>query len=175
MLAAAPDGYFAGTTDTYEIRRFSVDGQLRAILRRTIAPQPITNDEREMSRHELRRARREERASHYRGMPDSLLQRIAASEESMFDRIPFPLTYPAYSRLLVDEDGYLWVQSFVSTRGSTAEAREWSVFHPDGRLMGNVTLPERFTLHTVSKQRVFGVYRDEKGLEYVRGFAIIGR
>jgi sugar lactone lactonase YvrE len=53
------------------------------------------------------------------------------------DRIPG--VKPAASKLYVAEDGYLWVGRILPTAARAGSV--FDVFDPEGRLMGQVTLP----------------------------------
>jgi len=83
-----------------------------------------------------------------------------------------PPTRPAYGRLLVDEEGFLWAAE--PTR-YPHPAGSWTVFAPDGRLLGVVTMPERFRLHQAGPDWVLGVWRDELDVEFVVLFPLLAR
>jgi hypothetical protein len=46
-------------------------------------------------------------------------------------------------------------------------APTWDVFSEDGRLLGEVAMPARFTLHKIRGSRIYGVERDELGVQRV--------
>jgi hypothetical protein len=123
------------------------------------------------TRETLRVERARERAQRFRGMPDTILRRIVADENAMFDKIPFPPSYPAYGRVVVDAEQFIWVENLKAGQPT----QTWSVFHSDGMWLGDVILPPRFTLHHAGVQHIIGVQTDDLGVEYVRVFPIMGR
>ena len=44
---------------------------------------------------------------------------------------------------------------------------EWEVFDAEGRYLGVVTLPERFTPVNVKGDMLYGVWRDELDVQYI--------
>lgn len=80
-----------------------------------------------------------------------------------------PETSPAYGRLLVDSEGGLWVSDYSSF---PVEPTGWRVFDPEGRLLGPVTVPERFHVHQIGEDWVLGIWRDDLGVEYARIYGL---
>jgi hypothetical protein len=81
-----------------------------------------------------------------------------------------PATRPAYGRLLADREGNVWVADYAT---AASEPREWRVFDPEGRLLGRVTLPERFRALDIGAEWIVGVWRDEEDVETVRVYRIL--
>jgi hypothetical protein len=77
----------------------------------------------------------------------------------------FPDSMPAFSRLLFDDGGNLWVQEYQF--GDPAPLR-WSVFDPAGAWLAAVETPSRFTLHGVRGDAVYGKFVDDLGIEYIQ-------
>lgn len=175
FVAVTDSGYIIATNDTYEILCYRLDGTLVGIMRRAVTPPPISPEQQLEYRKALRQLLREERERELDGMPDSLLQRIAASQEDMTDRIAFPPTFPAYAGVRVDRRGYLWVQAYEPTLGQTPTSRVWSVFDPEGRWLGDLTLPQGFQLYEVSGLEVMGLYREGEGVLQVRTYRLENR
>ncbi|MHB1169739.1 MAG: hypothetical protein ACYC28_10720, partial [Longimicrobiales bacterium] len=72
---------------------------------------------------------------------------------------------PAHTtNILVDDTGHLWVEEYTTP----GEPHAWSVFDPVGAFLGSVQVPADLQLTHVGRDAVFGVYRDESGLETVR-------
>ncbi len=74
--------------------------------------------------------------------------------------LPMPPSYPAYSRIIVDQEGYVWVERFVLP---WSIERRWGVFAPDGVFLGHVTFPSEFQMMGVDTDRLIGVVEDEVG------------
>lgn len=77
-------------------------------------------------------------------------------------RWPAASAVPPYSRVLVDPEGFLWMAEFD---GRSEDARTWIVFDPEGRLLGNVRVPEGFRILSVGEDEVLGRAVDEHGVE----------
>lgn len=66
-------------------------------------------------------------------------------------------------RMLVDDTGHLWVEEY-SPPGSP---RIWSVFDPVGVWLCSVQVPRDLTLTAVRRETVYGIHRDEAGVQRV--------
>lgn len=77
---------------------------------------------------------------------------------------PYPATAPAYGSLRTDDEGHHWVSEYVPPGD---QPRRWSVFHPDGRYLGDVVTPLPATLFDVRADRILAVTRDELDVERV--------
>jgi len=147
--AASGDDVYVGDQEQFEVFRYSADGRLRQIVRIPDVDLSIARaDVDHLTDRELAR------------VPESRRPALRAHLESM----DLPPTRPAYGRLLVDEKGFLWAAE--PTR-YPHPAGSWTVFAPDGRLLGVVPMPERFRLHQAGPDWVLGVWRDELDVEFV--------
>jgi hypothetical protein len=81
-----------------------------------------------------------------------------------------PETRPAYGRLLADREGHVWVADYTT---AASEPRDWRVFNREGRLLGRVTLPDRFRALDIGAEWIVGVWRDEEDVETVRVYRIL--
>lgn len=80
--------------------------------------------------------------------------------------IPVPDVKPTIQRLLVSEDGNLWVRPVASELGRAADISEWHVWGPEGAFLAIVEPPKSFEPFFVQGQRAYGVYKDEDGVNY---------
>jgi hypothetical protein len=172
QFAPAANHTFVGITDTYEIRRLRGDGKIAQLIRRTLPLRPVTSAEVAAERDRLRLARRGERPRLFQGMPDSILAVLITGEEKTFDELPFPPSYPAFANIVVGGDGHLWVREFTHDVDADSTGDRWSIFHTDGRWLGDVRLPPRFTLYEATADRVLGVQTDDVGLQFIRAFPL---
>lgn len=87
----------------------------------------------------------------------------------------------AFWDVLVDEEGFVWVQAFDPGRHSLllGDARqagpggEWIVFSPDGRRVpGTVEMPPRLSPTEITSEDVVGIWRSELGVETVRVYPL---
>ena len=143
---------------SYEMQMYRSDGALEVIFRRHHEPVPVTDEDvtglrapRLASRDE---EGRRELERYYRELP------------------PPPETMPSFGwRLQVDRAGNLWVIEYE--RPSESQQRRWTVFHPDGRWLTTIRLPDGFDLMDAGDDWVLGRVRDEFDVEYVRLYELI--
>lgn len=86
----------------------------------------------------------------------------------MRDIMPFPDFFPAFSQLLTDDRGRLWVRRYRTPR---EDDEQWFVLD-DGRLTARLIAPEGFRVMDVRGNRMAGVWLDELGVEFVRVYEI---
>jgi hypothetical protein len=80
-----------------------------------------------------------------------------------------PSVLPAYSRLVVATDGYVWAQIYSPDLLAPAT---WDVFNGAREWVGQVETPESFMAMSITKGSVAGVWRDDLGVEHVRVYRI---
>lgn len=90
-----------------------------------------------------------------------------ARGESLAD-VELPPSLPAYSELQIDDEGRVWVRAFSM---DPLASQVWTVLDESGAV-GTVTLPPRFALRTISRDRAYGVHRDDFDVESVRVHAL---
>lgn len=149
-LAAAREGIYLGSGERFEVRRYAHDGQLARIQRAPAEDLSIGAA--------MLDAYREER-----------LARTTESNRPLVERelrdMPLPSGYPAFTSMVADAAGYLWVERFRAPGDGT---RRWGVFSPDGAFLGHVLVPAELELLEVGDDYVLGVARDAEGVERVR-------
>ncbi len=91
---------------------------------------------------------------------------------SDYAEMPLPEIMPAFSRLLVDEVGWLWAELY---RFDVRAPMRWLVFGPNGEGFGSVDMPPDLEVWQIGRDFVLGVWQDELDVEYVRRHALIGR
>jgi hypothetical protein len=84
-----------------------------------------------------------------------------------------PPTYPSCSGLLVDALGYVWLERYhpssgTSPFGMSPEPRVWLVFSPAGEWLGELELPANFEVFEVEESRILGLARDSLEVETVQ-------
>lgn len=101
-----------------------------------------------------------------------MLERIRQSLESA----RFAETLPAYSAVLLDPVGDLWVEQFrwidANERSPIASNAQWSVFDPAGVWLGNVEMPPGFILREVTEDRVLGFVIDELDAKEIHAYPL---
>ena len=165
----AGDGFYFGRGDVFEIRRYDPDGTLTDIIRRQFEPQLVTaRDRAEYTDLYVEMIRN---ASSDHGGDEAALRARARIEAATFAPAK-----PAFSDLVVDSDGNLWVQEYrhhlaIEAAGALPPVR-WSVFDPEGRWLGDVEMAGRFTPKTIADGEVLGVWKDETGIAHVQAYRL---
>jgi hypothetical protein len=170
---AADGTIFTAMNDRFQILVNTPDGTLTRIIRKDVERKPVE----EADRNAIRRAMREQMAQ------------VGASPtqiEQIIQGIGFADFYPAFGQMFIGPGGDLWVQRIRSAREMTAGAEEevefdarnigspeWEIYDQEGRFLGVVTLPDRFTPLNVEGDELYGVWRDELDVDYVMGVRIL--
>ena len=84
--------------------------------------------------------------------------------------MPIPETMPAYDDLAVDVEGNLWVSEFEPLSDGP---QHWTVFDPDGRMLGEVALPQRLRVAEIGADYLLGISSDDLGVQHVRLYELI--
>lgn len=142
-----------GDQSGFELKVLGVDGAVRRVLRWS---GPELRLEPELAAQAL-----EQRLA---DVPRA--QRPARQIE--LEALPRPPQRPAYGDVLTDPAGRIWVAAWAPS----AEPRSWTVLEPDGRLVGEVRMPEGFVPLWIGDEVVAGVHRDDMGVERVRVYGI---
>ena len=142
QTAAWHDLAVVGPNHTYEIRAYGTDGALRRIVRMDHAPVPATRS--------LLALRREE-----------------SGDEDADDDIPLPETLPAFDRVVADAVNHLWVLEY-RVPGSGAPPRLWTVFDPEGRVLGQVETPPGLSVLEIGADYILGLATAELGVQQVQ-------
>jgi hypothetical protein len=87
------------------------------------------------------------------------------------DAVPILEKKAAYSELLVDPDGNLWVAGLPT---GTLSATRWTVFSPEGRLLGDVAVPRRkaFQVLALASTSLLAAWMADLDVHHVGVFAI---
>ncbi|MET0400302.1 MAG: 6-bladed beta-propeller [Longimicrobiaceae bacterium] len=158
-VAAVPDGFFYGSTDSYRIGRYDAEGKLLRLINVQREPREVTPEDVERYKEGRRQA------SAQGGRPPQVRQMLERSLESM----SFPETLPAYSEIKADPAGNLWVRDYWITPDDPGQ---WTVFNPEGRMLGTVATPARVRILEIGRDYVLGAWADDLDVEHVRMFAL---
>lgn len=154
-----PDGIFYGSADRFEIAFYDFEGRLTRLIR---ANRPLRAVTEQMIEAYVESRRRSAAAS---DAPS--LQMQPALED-----LPFPDSVPAYSRLRVDREGWLWVRSYPLPADTVWT---WSVFDPSGRWITDVRASREMRVLDIGRDHLLALVEDEFDVERVVRFAIVGR
>lgn len=155
MAGTAGDRFYIGSGESSEIQEFDSTGQLRRLIRLDEPESLVTED--------LLTQVVEARLS-TQGDPT-----VKAARRDAYRNAPTPRRVPVFRSLLVDELGWIWAESYgIETPGPP----EWMVFDRDGQAHGVVEMPTDFRVYQIGADHILGVGRDERGVEYVRVYAL---
>lgn len=153
IVRSGPDGIYVGTADSYEILLIGPDGTRRTIGR-DVPPTPMTR--------ELVRI-----------WHDSVVARMPANRRANARRglqgHQHPEVLPAYSDLMVDGRGLLWVRRYGVPGGEVAE---WDVFESGGAHVARVRFPRSFRITQVGDAFLLGVHTDDMGIQRVHRYGL---
>lgn len=136
--------------DRYEVHQFSATGDLRRILRRTAAPIPVSDEE------------LEEWIATFKGLNPGDWSRWEREIKGLTGR-----RHPPIRSLRLDAAGYLWVGD-----GGNREGSEWSIFDPEGRWLGTLSLPIT-GLYWIGEDLILGGRADyDAGIQTVEGYRL---
>jgi hypothetical protein len=161
------------SNDVYRINVYDAYGALTQVVTRPHEARTVTEADREtvlgMVRQSMEKA----------GMPPE-------NVSMMMNAVSFADTWPAFTQLRGGPDGTLWVQRLRYLDELSDEDRanwdpqldngsaEWDVYESDGRYGGVVTMPESFTPFVFDGDRIYGVFRDDFDVQYVRAYELSG-
>ncbi len=82
-----------------------------------------------------------------------------------FEDAPASDTRPAFTDILVDPSGAVWLQLH---RGDSEQdqPQEWLVLDADGTWLGTVEIPDRFTVSDITMDAILGDWQDELDIEH---------
>jgi hypothetical protein len=149
-VALVGGSVFIGDQSRFEIGEYALDGRLLRIVR-------LPEVSLALSGSEVERALASELAT----QPES----ERAMWRAHFERMAVPETRPAYSRLLGDPEGNLWVGAYARDPRDVAS---WTVFDASGAWLGGVDMPDRFRVLEIGSSWVLGRWLDDLDVEHVR-------
>jgi hypothetical protein len=158
VATASADAFYFGSSDSYEIARYDGNGQLQRLIRRTHESLDVTPEDIESWIEER--------------LADADDENQRAFWEKLYADMPFPQTMPAYERLIVDDEGSLWVEEY---RRPTDEQPRWTVFDAEGVMLGEVETPPEFQVFQIGSDFVLGRWTDDLDVEHVQLYKLKGR
>ncbi len=166
-------GILLGTNNVYSFRYLGADGSVRRIVRIPSEPATVTEEDREIFVATLESLWGEA------GVPPQGIEQLKSG-------ISFEDRFPAFAQALSGPGGTLWVQRIRVLSEMSAEEKEsfnplqnigsaeWDVFDADGHYLGIVEMPFHFQPLGFTDNSVYGVWRDDLDVQYVRVLRIVG-
>ena len=149
------DAVFVGDQERMEVGLYSADGELLRLVRVPDLDLHISASDIEEQKRQLLELQPPARR---------------AEARNQLDGMDVPPSRPAYGRLLVGSDGSMWAAEHVRY---PFIPRNWTVFGANGRLLGTVVMPDRFTVFQIGFDWVLGVGLDELDVEHVRLYRLL--
>ena len=149
----------------YEIRALQADGTLARIVRREHVPVVPTEADRQLFLEE-RKAFFGTFVNSSSGQPMS----EALVEELMMpsvESLALAEHFPAFSTVLADGAGHLWVREYDFPQEERS-APLWTVFDPEGRVLGFVETPTGLEILQIGEDFILGRAKHEFEVEYVQ-------
>jgi len=139
-------GVWTANSHAYALLRIGPGGDTLQVITRAVAARPLTAAESDSVARYIRTLREELGVD----VRDALVPRIA----------------PLLRRITVADDGSIWV-TLADPPPNSPEGTRFDIFEPGGRRVAELTLDFPFTLQQVRNGRIYGVARDELGVERV--------
>lgn len=167
------DGLCFAVNDVFRLSMYNALGDLNRIVTLPTERKPVTDDDIEFFMQTVDRLLREQ------GVPPEQAEIV----KSTFNFADF---FPAFLQMMPGPNGSLWVQRVQEPTGMTAEelegwnplldlgASEWEILDAEGRYLGVLDMPHRFQPLTFAGDLVYGIWRDEFDVQYVRVMRVVG-
>jgi hypothetical protein len=149
------DRLYFGSQDSYEIRVYDPAGELVRLVRVERDPVEVLPEHLD-ALVEARLA----------GADDG--DRARAIRQNLSE-MPVPEVHPAHGDLHADPLGYFFVEDY---RLPGDDVPVLSVFDPEGRMVGSLTLPRGLQVLEIGPDYVLGLYRDELDVEFLRLYGL---
>ncbi len=151
-FAVYEDMVYLGDADQLEYRVITPSGQLRQHVR-------VPSFDLKVMPEDLRREKEAR-------LPPDPSPRALES----FLALPVPPGKPAYSDLLVDSEGFVWLEDYRHpwAPARTTQSSDWNVFTPQGEWLGLVRIPPRFRVFEIGLDYILGMGLDEVDVEHVQ-------
>jgi hypothetical protein len=171
VLAAGRDHLYVAEWKTFAVAVYDTLGTHVRTLTRGFTPQPFSKREKdEIIGVKLR----------FAGMGS---EGIAGSQVSDFERslrknTRWPAQLPALQAIMEDTEGNVWVQHYYFLMAPNAHpadgrAMKWSVFDRNGRFLGELSTPSRFTVSSITRDQVIGFWMDQSDVRHVHAYQMI--
>jgi hypothetical protein len=157
-LATDGERVYLGWSDSLEYQVWSPEGDLLRIVRvpgvnLTLTPKQVEAEIRAY-------------------MPDP--GKASPARRAIMEVQPDRTHRPAYRDMVVDAEGYVWLQEHQGVHERSADTR-WFIFHPNGTWLGSIVMPARLTIFRIGKDWVLGKRLDEWDVEHVELYRLTRR
>ena len=167
------DGLCFAVNDVFRLNMYDALGNLTRVVTLPTERKPVTDADIEFFMQTVDRLLNEQ------GVPPEQAEIV----KSTFNFADF---FPAFLQMMPGPNGSLWVQRVQEPTGMTPEeleawnplldlgASEWEILDAEGRYLGVLDMPHRFQPFTFEGDLVYGIWRDEFDVQYVRVMRVVG-
>lgn len=146
-----------GPADRFELREVALDGSTRRIVRLNREAGEVTAVDTTAFRH-----------SAVGELMDSLDE---AGALTVVAKYQYAERFPSYARVVVDDSGNLWVAAYQWF--GLGQPQKWTVFDRDGRLLGDLTMPNLMEVHQIGEDFVLGRMAESNGKEGIFFYQLV--
>ncbi|HSR41314.1 MAG TPA: hypothetical protein VLL48_04060 [Longimicrobiales bacterium] len=150
-VAVGGENTFVADNTAFRVVVLDARGDTVRVLSTPRDPRPVREADRERWR-----------AAELEALGEGLMRRIA---EQAVEAMAFPETMPHHGALVLGTDGRVWLEEYRPPH--TNSPSTWTVFAPDGGVVGRREFPTGFRLTWVGPDGALGVLQDELGVERV--------
>ena len=154
VLAATDEGVWLGTSEDYEVELIDWTGETILRIRWEGPELAVTQEDVDRYRDALEESYRDDDDPNWRA-------RFESTWDWQSEIVPD--VFPAYHRLLVGDDGVLWVHDYIRP----GERSEWLAFDPDGTWVRSLVLPPRTRLLDIGPDWALVRTRDDLDVQRV--------
>ena len=144
-------------TSRYEIRAHRADGTPERLVRREHVPRVPTEADRDPYVEDQM----------VRILAGNVPEPLAVEFRRVFGSVPLAMFFPAFSSVMGDATGHLWVEEYEFPREDRLGVL-WTVFDPTGQVLGFVETPEGLEILEIGEDYILGKTEDEFEVEYVQ-------
>ena len=98
---------------------------------------------------------------------ETQIESYLAEERQRYRAAPAVGRFPAFASLMTDALDHLWVEEY-EIPGAERPGVVWTVFDPEGRVLGFVETAEGLEVYEIGEDYLLGRVTDELGVEYVQ-------
>lgn len=169
----ARDGLCFAVNDVFRLSTYDAEGSLNRIVTLPVERQAVTQADIDFFLETVERLVTEA------GAPPQQVEMLL----STFD---FADHFPAFLQMMPGPGGSMWVQRIQQPTLMTEEEREtwnpqldlgaseWDILDAEGRYLGVLDMPYRFQPVTFEGDLLYGIWRDEFDVQYVRVMRVTG-
>ncbi|MGH7926511.1 MAG: hypothetical protein ACREQV_01790 [Candidatus Binatia bacterium] len=164
----------SGRSDRYRIEVRNLLGRLQMVILKE--HEPLTLSRQQQERYLDRRMELWAEMSRSTGASEGWIQSQLDQGRGIYI---LPERLPAFTGFTAGPEGTIWVRGVSPIDSMTAHVLQprlplrefwsstWEIFSRNGRFLGEITLPLNFTLHTIEGSYIYGVERDDWGVQRV--------